>query len=371
MPSVTAGPVLRLGMLLSKEIRQSDLFLPTGVRSFGSNGRSAFLAALQRLGIPKSGRILLPSYLCDSVVAPVVSYGAVPEFYPISPKLEPDLSAIEYKLRNEKPDLLVVIHYFGFPSPGWSELRQLAEKFNIPILEDCAHALYSRPDGKFLGSDGAAAIFSLRKSLPVPEGGILVIRDFDEGLEQTETKWKYRELSALTREIVYSVDHFLGLSLRARLSARDTILDWTREKNSEAAPDIWDGVGQLSHRIIQRVDASEIIEKRRRNFMDLSGVVQELGPWLRPLYTDLADGICPVGFPVVVEERDRLRRDLARRGIGVRMFWDRLPEQITTEEFPDSAYLRDRILVLPIHQDINEYKLKYMRETLRMLWLKS
>ena len=87
-----------------------------------------------------------------------------------------------------------------------------------------------------------------------------------------------------------------------------------------------------------------------------------------PLLPELPDGVCPLGFPILLEERDAMRRALARRGIGVRMFWDELPGELPVQDFPDSAYLRDRILVLPIHQDMEDRHLDCLVDAMRAIW---
>jgi hypothetical protein len=47
----------------------------------------------------------------------------------------------------------------------------------IFLIEDCAHALLSSHKGQSLGSDGDISIFSLLKTLPVPNGGILLLNN--------------------------------------------------------------------------------------------------------------------------------------------------------------------------------------------------
>src|SRR5262249_25806204 len=71
------------------------------------------------------------------------------------------------------PDVLFVIHYLGWPQPI-SELASLCRRRGIILVEDCALSLLSEVDGRPLGTFGDYAIFCLYKTLPVPNGALLV-----------------------------------------------------------------------------------------------------------------------------------------------------------------------------------------------------
>src|SRR5438105_15451798 len=68
-----------------------------------------------------------------------------------------------------------VIHYAGFPQ-DMAEARKLADELGVPLIEDCALALLSRDGGDPLGSTGDVSVFCLYKTLPVPNGGLLLVR---------------------------------------------------------------------------------------------------------------------------------------------------------------------------------------------------
>ncbi|MBW2619689.1 MAG: hypothetical protein JRC92_12510 [Deltaproteobacteria bacterium] len=75
----------------------------------------------------------------------------------------------------------------------------------------------------------------------------------------------------------------------------------------------------------------------------------------RPFFTELPEGVCPLGFPVLAPEgrRDAIRDGLHRRGVAVRSFWDVLPAIVSEAEFPQSARISRRILTLPVHEGVS------------------
>src|SRR5690606_41122268 len=68
-----------------------------------------------------------------------------------------------------------LIHYVGFPGPV-EELAAICEERGVRLIEDCALALLSCLGERPRGSFGHAAVFCLYKTLPTPNGGVLVLR---------------------------------------------------------------------------------------------------------------------------------------------------------------------------------------------------
>jgi dTDP-4-amino-4,6-dideoxygalactose transaminase len=307
--------------------------------------------ALQAAGVHAGDRVALPAYVCDSVVAPLTTLGAVPEFYSVSSELRPDMASL-HAILNEGVAAALAVHYFGFQAPGIAEIRGATAAVGVPLIEDCAHALYSRDVDGPLGEGAYAAIFSFRKTLPVPDGGMVVFRG--EPKPGVPSEWKWGELRGLAREAIYTIEGMSGVSLRARLLQREAVLKWAHARNLDSEPVNSElRMGTLSHYLASRVNGAKVAAKRRRNYARLADRLADLRPHIRVMHPTLDEGDCPIGLPLLVEGREGLRRELGARGIGTRMFWDELPEEIDLARFPASEYLRDRTLVLPVHQDMD------------------
>ena len=98
--------------------------------------------------------------------------GARIRYYPVNRNLDVDLNVVA-KLCADGPRVLYVTHYLGWPQP-MAELQALCREKRIVLVEDCALAFMSDYDGKPLGTFGDYSVFCLYKSVPLPNGGVLV-----------------------------------------------------------------------------------------------------------------------------------------------------------------------------------------------------
>ena len=145
-------------------------------RFFFALGRNAIYAAFLSAGLKAGDKVLTPAFDCDGTLQPFKALGLEPVFYRSDPyTFQVDIADIVEKL-SAGPKMVHVINHFGFPQP-WDELLALRKKIGIPILEDNAYSLFSSYKGKFFGSFGDFAIFSLKKNLPLTDGGMLVVNN--------------------------------------------------------------------------------------------------------------------------------------------------------------------------------------------------
>ena len=92
-----------------------------------------------------------------------------------SKDLNIDPKKIENKI-NKKTKAIFVVHFAGAPV-NMIEIKKIAKKYNLPIIEDCAHACGSKYKNKFVGSnsDMACFSFSTHKNIStLGEGGMFV-----------------------------------------------------------------------------------------------------------------------------------------------------------------------------------------------------
>ncbi len=362
---VPASPVLHASLQRSKPAPGLDRWLPPGRVHYLPDARSAIGRALTELSIPRGATAFLPSYLCDSVVAPFREHGCALRFYGVDRSLRPDTGPIEDAMGVGGVGVVLVVDYFGFPAFGLAEIRAACDRGEAPLIEDCAHALFSRASGQPLGTTGDAAVFSFRKSVALPEGGVLTLRrDPGSGTIGAPPRWKLKEAPGLLREVAYWLEFKTGVSVRNLLLSVDGLRRRVYEMDGGHGAKGQEAMGRVSSFLADRLDAPAIIEARRRNFsywLDNIGRMR-LAP--TPLFDSLPDGICPLGFPVLVERRDDVRRKLYRAGVALRTYWDVLPPEVDRRAFPDAAYLSDRILVLPVHQSLSQRHLDRVLEAL-------
>lgn len=148
-------------LLFFKPINKAKL--PRAV--FTDSGRSAFILAIEHLGLQNS-EMLVPAYICD-IFLPIFKHFNIKPIY-----LDINLttfnvvnSEIEKKI-TPKTKSILVCHTYGNLA---DEAIEAAKKYNLKIIEDCAHIFPKKLQGD-------CAFFSLPKFLPVVDGGILICR---------------------------------------------------------------------------------------------------------------------------------------------------------------------------------------------------
>ena len=129
-------------------------------------GRVAMAAILRGLGVKEGDDVLIQAFTCIAVPEAVMSVGARPRYVDVergTPNMDPlDLAQ---KLRPETR-AVVVQHSFGLPADV-SRLGALSREARVPMVEDCAHTIASRVDGRPVGSFGVGAFYSYEASKPV------------------------------------------------------------------------------------------------------------------------------------------------------------------------------------------------------------
>ena len=364
---VAADPLLTRASLFAPDVPYEVSLLAEQIpygSPFYTSGRVALWAVLGSMGVGPGNEVLIPSFICDSVLGPIEAVGATPGFYPTGPSLEIDTERIQSSLTSRTSAILVP-HYYGAPTP-MDELRELCDERGIWLIEDCAHALFSFDGQAPLGRCGHAAIFSPWKSLPVPDGGILALNDPE--LERPDPLPEHGALNLAAR-IAYralpTIETAIGWSPRLWLLARSDLRESMQDR--DRSPEFRREMGSnFSYQMLQRADGHRIRQRRRENYQRLAKAVASQS-YLRPMLPALIDGVCPLGLPVLCEDREYARRHFLKLGINVRAYWERLPAEVTEAAFPDAHKLAREILILPVHQSLTERQLEHMASAIGTL----
>lgn len=130
------------------------------------------------LDIKPGDEVIVPSFTFVSTANAFVMRGARPVFVDIrDDTLNMDENKIE-GLITEKTRAIIPVHYGGVGCE-MEVICDIAEKYNIPIIEDNAHGLLGRYRGEYLGSFGSLGTLSFHetKNFTSGEGGALIIND--------------------------------------------------------------------------------------------------------------------------------------------------------------------------------------------------
>ena len=149
-----------------------------------SSGTAAIHLALIMLGIQSGDEVIASSFTFSATINPIVYQGATPVFVDSEPdtwNMDPGLldKAIRERIRaGKRPKAIIPVHLYGMPAK-MDDIKDIADRFEIPVVEDAAEALGSRYKERSAGSFGKMAVLSFNgnKILSTSGGGALLSND--------------------------------------------------------------------------------------------------------------------------------------------------------------------------------------------------
>lgn len=266
------------------------------------------LQAILELEKLRCKKILLPAYIGYStregsgVFDPVINSKIPYTFYRLDENLQIDIEGLEKLIPENPGSILLLIHYFGFRDPNIERAKSLARKYDVLIVEDFAHGLFTFWQSPQITFD--YAFFSLHKLLPFSRGGAL--------------------LSKLPTEISTGI-----------------------------------------HYNLVHYDFQTIIKIRCENFNFLLKKLLPLAEgsgFFSILHKHLGNNV-PQTFPILLMDeqiRDTLYFRLNEEGFGAVSLYHELISVIDPDCFTHEHAISKRILNLPLHQDTNPVELNQM-----------
>jgi dTDP-4-amino-4,6-dideoxygalactose transaminase len=153
-----------------------------------SSGTAGIHLALILLGIKPGDEVIAPSFTFSATINPIIYLGARPVLIDSEPgtwNMDPSLleQAITERINSKKDKsikAIIVVHLYGMPA-NLGRIMEIADKYDIPVIEDAAEALGSRYNGRPVGSFGKLAILSFNgnKIITTSGGGALLSDDED------------------------------------------------------------------------------------------------------------------------------------------------------------------------------------------------
>ncbi|GGL09644.1 DegT/DnrJ/EryC1/StrS family aminotransferase [Deinococcus radiotolerans] len=143
-----------------------------------NSGTAALHLIVRGLGLGPGDEVIVPSFTFAASVNALLYEGVTPVFADITPDTF-NLDPADVRARvTPRTRAVMVVDVFGHPAP-WAELEQVAEEFNLMLLDDCCEALGSAIGERRLGSLGRAGAFAFypNKQITSGEGGMIVTND--------------------------------------------------------------------------------------------------------------------------------------------------------------------------------------------------
>ncbi len=351
---IPANPVLRASCkkFISTDLQHRPFPSMEGVQALFGSAREALYHGLRLLD-HKPGTIHVPAYCCKSILLPIRKLGLNINFYEVGDCLEPIMKSIALN----RGDVFLLVHYFGI-SQDAAFIKSVCQEYGVLLVEDCAHTLPDPGSAHPMGSAGIFSIYSLRKPLPLPDGGVLLVNDDKIKEEANNIPAPHLRGTPPKRRIVIGIDRIafkLGwpntMLLKDRLRERVGSSDDTF--NSFLSDDTKIEISSETLHVLNCIGIGSVVKRRRDNYRYLLKSLSGIEGIATPFMT-LPEGSAPWAFPVIVNDADNICASMRRMGTGAgRWPGPELPENIVWSEFPRSLSWVESLVLLPLHQDLD------------------
>lgn len=293
--------------------------------------------------------MLVPAYHHGSEIESLLQVGLQISYYEVNNALEPDPEELQ-ALMGPDVKALYLIHYLGFPQNA-AYWRQWCDERQLLLIEDAAQAFLALRDGQPVGSFGHIGVFCLYKTYGIPDGGAVYSSlPPDQPVTSPQTGiWRMLKRHGnwiAARQGIFGFMHFLV----------KPALAWWKKLNEHphAEFDLGDPSmppSSMTSRLIYRILDESTAEFRRQNYRFL---LKYLGDMVPTPFSLLPEGASPFAFPIEVSEPRVFLDRLKSKGILGLLFWLNPHPSLPVEKFPRSKMLRERVLALPVHQELTE-----------------
>ena len=334
---------------------------------FHSLGREALLNCLVKLGLQPGDKIIIPAYMCDSTIKPLQSYGFDLVFIDIDEGLSLPVDKLKKVISNKQIKALLLVHYFGL-TQEIDEVVGLCHEFGIKVVEDVSHSFMSQLLRDKNSIKGDAEIFSMRKNLPVVDGGALRINNGSYDVTKMNNKCvsiisdtKYLILRFLEKIVVqFGINIYGQFINNIKIKFRSKTNNEFCNNNIEACKISW----QLSQYLGNEEYLKGTQQKIVQNFNQLSQALQRIG--FRLFVESVEDNVVPQ-VCVIYDDNGGLVDYLRSKGIGAWRWPDvEMPEEVlhNPSQYPNTVFFDKNLALIPVHQSIGDKEINYMIQVL-------
>ena len=267
-----------------------------------SSGRAALYQILRYLQQHQGvTRILLPDYLCSSVLVPVKALQLEYVFYPIDELLK--LKRDSFSAAYQSGDAVLIINYFGLQDLTEDIVFIKSIDKNAIVIEDNVQAYYEFK--KDLG-DVDFKFTSLRKTFAVPDGGLVKTKHKLPKVDTPNTFGQYKAAAALLksmREGNFNDQIYLELFEKG-----EDLIDSEQEC----------GMSQIAEKLYGIIDEERVKVRRLNNARFLIEELAKIG--IKPLLPLLEEHV-PLFLPICLDNRDEVRHKMFQQEIYCPVHW--------------------------------------------------
>ena len=340
--------------------------------SSGTDADTLALAVLYELGAKRGNEVIVPALSFVATGNAVLHAGFTPVFVDVDREtLNIDPTKIESVI-TERTRAIMPVHLMGKPAP-MDEIKTIAEKHNLLIVEDAAEAYGAVYKGRNIAGIGDVGAFSLYVAhiITTGEGGIIVTdnEEYAETLRSLRSHGRACKCKQCISNISsgYCEKRFSDKERGDIRFVFERIGYSCKMNELEAAL----GLGNLDI-------YHEILEKRHNNLLAMIEGFQQFSEYLWTFQEERHERIGPHAFPFVVKEgapftRDDLMLHLEKNGVDARTLFSSIPTQCGGYEFlgyklgdfPNAEYIGKNGIHVGVHQDVKEEDVEWFINCVR------
>lgn len=269
-------------------------------------------------------RVMMPAYICESIIKSAIDAGVEVETYDLDELLYPE------NLPRILPDkcVFLYVNYFGLCQQNINRLLEVLPRDRLII--DNSQALFAPH------SDVLATIYSPRKFVGLPDGGLLMASPL-------------LNITPPVNEDLGSIERMRYLFVRMAYSAQDGYEYFQQARNSlqDTLPL---AMSRLTRRLMKSIRWDQVSQRRRENY----SVIAEMMVGINDMHWTLGEEQVPLCYPLTLRGCDmtEIKSELAAQNIFIATYWpDALPR---IKHGSLEAALLKETLFLPIDQRLDE-----------------
>ena len=324
------------------EKKFSDIFLNGKECVSTGSGTDELHLAYLLAGIKKNDEVITPVFTCTATNIPLLYIGAKIKFADVDPKtMNISIESLK-KLITKKTKAIVCVHYGGIPC-DMDEIRKLAKKHNIKVIEDAAQAIGGEYKKKKIGTISDFTIFSFQaiKHITTGDGGMLCIKNSKLIDSAKRMRWfgidrKKKQLGVWEND-VYEVGYKYQLTDLGASIGYQGLLDFNKI---------------LSHRIkIYNIYLKNLSKNPNITCIHDYDKNKKSAAWL---------------FTILTKRKNYLQKKLREKNIETNQVHFRndkysiFKKFVKNKKFKNMDKIEDEYLVLPIHTKVSAKNAEYI-----------
>lgn len=311
-----------------------------------NSGTSALHASLLSIDLKSNQEVLVPSFTFISTANSVLMAGGIPHFVDIEKNrlgLDPD--KIENSISN-KVKAMIPVHYGGLPCKI-EELRQIANRKKIYLIEDAAESLGSKINKKMTGTFGDLSILSFapNKIITTGEGGAVL----------TNSKKLFEKLKLIRSHGRLENSNYFKSSLKPKYVSLG--YNWRMPSMIAAL-----GISQLN-----RIE--KLIKIRQKNAHFLSSKLKKFSEITLPSEPKGSKHVFQL-YSIILSssnKRNSLMNHLTKKGIMSKVYFEPINKtdfykkiKFKQSNLHNTEDISSRILSLPMYPSLSQNELQYV-----------